>query len=76
MPRGVSTPAAVRDLIMKLRLEEKLSIRAIANRVKRTKNVVGHTLAKYGKKDPSTADVSSGRPRKTSTRDDTALVTS
>ena len=30
MPRGVPTPASVRELIVKLRLEEKLSIRAIA----------------------------------------------
>ena len=74
MPRGVPTPASVRELIVKLRLEEKLSIRVIANTVKRPKSVVGDILAKYERDGPCTAGVSSGRPRKTSARDDTALV--
>ena len=40
MPRGGSTPFSVRELIVKLCHDDKLSIRAIADNVKRLKSVV------------------------------------
>ena len=74
MPRGVPTPAAVRELIVKLRHDDEMSIRAIAEHVKRHKSVVSDILAKYDKCNSTTAGISSGRPRITSKTDDNTLV--
>ena len=74
MPRGVPTPASVRELIVKLRHDDQMSIRDIAEHVKRPKSVVGDILAKYDKCNSTAAGISSGRPRITSKNDDNTLV--
>ena len=74
MPRGVPTPAHVRELIVKLHHDNQMSIRAIAEHVKRPKSVVSNILAKHDKCHSAAAGISSGRPRITSKTDDNTLV--
>ena len=74
MPKGVPTPAHVRELIVKLRHDDQVSIQAIDERTKRPKSVVSDILAKQDKYHSTAAGISSGRPRFTSKTDENTRV--
>ncbi len=68
------TPFSIRQQIVRLRHEEKLSIGAIATIVNKSKSVVHGILKLYDDTGSCEAKKSTGRPRKTTKRDDRAIT--
>ena len=70
MPKNAVTSLEVRELIVKLRNEDKHSIGEISNIVKKSKSVVHGILKKFEESGSYEAKKPPGRHRKTTSRDD------
>ena len=72
MPRCINavTSLEVRELIVKLRKEDKRSIGEIADIVRKSKSVVYGILKRFEKTGSCKAKKLHGRPRKTTSKDD------
>ena len=70
----VATPLPIRQQIVKHRQKDNSSIRAIANIVKKSKGVIRGILKVYDDTGSCEAGMSTGRPRKTSERDDRTIA--
>lgn len=74
MPRNCVTSLEVRELIVKLRHEDKHSICDIANIAKKSKSVIHSILKKFEETGSCEAKKPPGRPRKTTAREDRWIV--
>ena len=69
-----ATPLLIRQQIVRIRHEDNLTIGAIADIVKKSKGVIRGILKVYDDAGSCEARKSTGRPRKTSERDDLAIA--
>ena len=70
MPKNAVTSLELRELIVKLRNEDKHSIGDIANIVKKSKSVIHGILKKFDETGSCEAKKPPGRPRKSTSRED------
>ena len=69
MAKGQKLDYSVRQAIVKLH-KEKYTIIEISEKVKRSKSVVGRVIKSYNDTGKKVSDFKTGRPRKTSARED------